>query len=195
MTKKSSKISVNKFEKAVKDMYGDGVCVVEWNGLNVEIKRTLSLRDAIMFSEHVVGSCFDDNGNYIPESYRLSVMNAMVALYTNISLPQSAENKYDLLCKSHICDVIASNVDAQQLEDIISIVKKRIKYIIELNNASAKREIEEICKSFDVIKNQIESTFSDISGEDIESITNLINSGVDQSAIAKAAIASVNSNK
>ena len=64
--KKIQKISVNAMDEIMKRF--DTVETIEWNGLQVVIKKNLSLEEMMTFANSVVKSCFDQaSGAYMPE--------------------------------------------------------------------------------------------------------------------------------
>lgn len=65
--KSNKKVSITTLEKIMKETYMPAK-VVEWNGVEVTIKPTLSFKDVLSFVDSVVKSCFTtDDSSYIPE--------------------------------------------------------------------------------------------------------------------------------
>ena len=60
MANKIKKISIKDFRKAIRDNYPP-IITLDWNGLQVLIKRKLNLTEMLAFVKNVTASCFSED--------------------------------------------------------------------------------------------------------------------------------------
>ena len=94
---KTKKISVNAFQKVMKETYSP-TYTFDWNGIEVTVNKTLSLKDMLEFVDDVVKSCFTEETNrYLPEVKDFVIRVCILEKYANFTMPQNVENQYELV--------------------------------------------------------------------------------------------------
>lgn len=189
MANKIKKISINDFKKAIRDNYASDK-TVEWNGLQVVIKKKLNLTEMLVFVENVAASCFsEDKTTYNPELKDCAVRAAVIELYTNISLPFNVHKKYDLLYGSDIFQVVIENIDTAQFNDMMNAIDEKIENTVNTNLSLITKQVNDLYASLENIQQQLTSTFADIGADDVKNIVAAIsNGGIDEEKLMKAYI-------
>ena len=93
---------------------------ITWCGYNVAIKRFISFTDMLCFAK-------SDN-RYLPEVRDLFFRCSLVEFYTNIVLPESVEEKNQIVYGTDIIDLILQNIDRGQFRAIMDGIEKRVTY-------------------------------------------------------------------
>lgn len=84
----TKKISVAAFDKIMRNSCST-VETIEWNGVEITLRKTLPLKDVISFVNLVAKSCFDYATNaYLPEVKVFAIKCCILEMYANFSLHQ-----------------------------------------------------------------------------------------------------------
>ncbi len=187
---KTKKISINAFERAIKENYSPTV-TVDWNGLSVVIKKNLSLSEVLVFVDGVTRSCFSsDDGSYRPELMDCAIRGMAIELYTNISMPSDVNKQHDLLYASDIWHVVLDNINQEQFNQMILAIDKKTNNVASERISVINKQIAELYSSMDYIQDQLKSIFDGIGADDIKNLIGAIsNSGIDEEKLMKAYIA------
>lgn len=172
--KKTKKVSVNEFEKSIMDSYIPSESVT-WNGIEINIKKTLSLKEVMTFVGGVTNSCFTTEENiYTPEVKDFAIKYCIIEMYTNITLPANTEKKYDLIYRSDIIPTVLKHINNEQYCEIIRAIDSKIGSIVQANTEAIRKQLNEMhtaLESLNSLQEKASNMFSGISSEDI---TNLI---------------------
>lgn len=150
---------------------------VQWNGIEVVIKKNLSLIEALAFVDNVVTVAFNANGEYLPERVDAAVLICTLGLYTNIDTNNDIELMYDLINGSSIFDLVMDNIDRRQFDRIIGATNKKIDNLINTNIQAIAKQVNDLSTAFESIETNIETLFNGIKAEDINGIINALSSG------------------
>lgn len=185
----TKKISINAFEKVMKATYVPTE-IIEWNDIEITIKKTLSLKDMLGFVDTVVKSCFEkDTGIYMPEIKDFVTKLCILEKYSNFKLPTSTELKYDLIYCTDAVECVMSHVNIKQLSEIINAINKKLDHVAQANIEAVNKQMNELCNSFNNLQNQVSSIFDGVDSNDIKTVTNaLVNGGIDEEKLVKAYI-------
>ena len=88
---KNRRISINAMDSIMKTQY-ENITTECWNEIDITIKRTISLGDMLSFVNDVVASCFQDNGEFMPEVLDFAIRSNIILKYSNVSLPDNLEH-------------------------------------------------------------------------------------------------------
>jgi hypothetical protein len=139
---KTKKITVSEFRKAVNDNF-QNVVEYEWCGLPIAITKTISMKDALEFISEVVNACFsEDSLTYVPTAKDVAIRIMVIRKYTNISLPESYEDMYDLLYRSDIVSAVAEEINRSQFMTILQSIDENIDYIKSTNVSFANKQLD-----------------------------------------------------
>ena len=131
--KKTQKISVNTMDEIMKRCQNTEV--VEWNGLQVVIKKTLTLEEMLCFANSVVKSCFDQgDGSYLPEVKDFAIRSNIMERYANFALPSNLDKQYDMVIRSGAVEMIMNYINFSQFSELMKAIDAKIQ-----NTADAHR--------------------------------------------------------
>lgn len=189
----SKKISVNAFEKAISENF-DKTTTQEWNGLEIEVKRNLSVVEMMAFVDNVSKACFSDkDATYTPEMKDFAVRVAIIELYTNITLAQNIHKKYDVIYGSNILDTVLGCIDQTQFNAMMRAVEDKTSHLANANVEMINRQMNELYASFDNLQKKLSDLFEGIGEDDIKNIAGaLANGAIDEEKIVKTFMESKN---
>ena len=166
---KVKRISINAFEKAVKEN-NENMITAEWNGLSITINHTIPLQDVMSLVSEVADNCFLEDGRYMPEVMQPLLDCGVVERYTNISLPGNLAARYELVMKSGIVDFIMPLINSNQYNDIVVAIRDRIDYMCDINVTEFRNSIAGMVNSMTELQEKMESLFSVVSPEDVHKL-------------------------
>lgn len=112
---------------AASEKHYDGETQVDVNGLQVMVRKHISLAEMEAFVTSVVSACFNkDSGEYAPEAKHFAYANNIILFYTNVNLPSDFSKRYDAMMHSSILNVVTEHIDAFQLRAITESIDERI---------------------------------------------------------------------
>lgn len=187
--KKANRISVNAFENAVKNTYEPTTTVV-WEGLEITVKRSLSLEEIIQFTNTVADSCFSSTDNrFMPEVYDFLLRQCIIDMYTNITLPSKTETCYELLCNSDVVEAVLDVINTRQYLEMCRAIDKKIDNLAEANVGLLKKQFNDLYSAYSSVNEGLTKLLADINPSDIAKITEAITNGrIDEEKIVKAYI-------
>ena len=166
---KVKKISINAFEKTIKENFENTV-TKDWFGIPVTITKTISFEEVVSFVAEVADNCFLNDGRYIPEAMQALIDCGVVRHYTNISLPANLSSAYELVMQSGIIDFIMSEINYSQYNNIVLAIRDKVEYACESNAAEFNKAIEKMTVSMNEIQEATKDLFSKISPDDVQKI-------------------------
>lgn len=187
MANKNNKISINAFEKCVKENYCDST-IVKWNDIDITVKRTLSLSEMLAFVDGVVKSCFtSDYNTYLPEVKEFAIKCSILEMYANFTLPSNIEKRYDLIYHSNAVDAVIESVDRNQLQEILNAIDDKVDNLAQANIESVNKSMNELYSAFDSMQKQFANMFAGVSPEDMTKMIGAISDGkIDESKLMEA---------
>lgn len=184
---KRNKVSVNKLEAAAKEVLGQ-IDVVDWHGLDIEIKHSISFDSVIALIDGIAASCFDD-GDYRPERTEYVLRSAVVQLYTNLTLPSNANKQYALLFDTDLYDTVLDHINYSQYNSIVIAVNDKVRYIRQTNINSVQKQINDAMQSLNGLMSVIGDVMNGVTPDDISNLVNAIGeNGVDEQKLMQAYI-------
>lgn len=161
---------------------------VDWHGVELEIKPILSFYEMIGFVNLVAECCFSsDTNEYLPEMKDFGINCGILALYTNLELPDDIEDRYEYVLRCDAFSLILEVIDEIQFKQIITAIDAKIKILAESNINALQKEVSELYGMVDSLSAQMESLFGEFNSENINSMLSFINSGnLDEKALMDA---------
>lgn len=187
MSKTEKRISINELEKIATENYIP-TKTVEWNGVEIIIKNTLSLHEVIDFVDGVATSCFkQETGAYMPEVKDFAIKCCIMQLYANFRLPSNVETRYDLVYRTDAVDVIVQYINKVQLEEIVDAINDKIDNIAQANIEMVNIQMNELYTSFNNLQEQMNSIFSGIKEDDMAKLLGAMSEGkLDEEKLVQA---------
>ena len=187
---KIKRISVNAFEKVVKETYAP-TATFNWNGIEVTVKKTLSLKEMLSFVDSVVKSCFtSDTHAYLPEVKNFVTKVCVLEKYANFTMPSNVESQNALVYQTDAVECVMSYVNPQQYFEICSAIDDKVANIAQANIEAVNKQMTELYNSFDNLQTQLAGLFKGVSNDDIRAVAGaLADGGLDEEKLVGAYIA------
>lgn len=187
MANKVKKISANALEKAIKANYTPST-TVEWNGLEITVKKKLTLAEMYAFVDSVILTCFAKNdGTFIPENKTFAIRSVAITLYSNIRLPSNEEKIYDIIYGNGLWEIIENNIDKDQYIDMIKAINEKIKFLSFSNAEAMNQQARDLYSTVEEVTERISSLFEGVDPDDVKSIASAVaNGGFDEAKLMQA---------
>lgn len=168
----------------------NAVSVFNWNGLNIEVKRFLSMEDMILFTDAVCDSCFDySTGKYRPEVKDFVTRSCILEIYANFDLPENLEERYELVYQSDVIPEIMKYISKAQFDAILIAIDNKIDERIDINIARFEKEKEEVLAQASDLLSIIQSIFDGIDNSTVKRIADSVsNTNIDTDHFIKATV-------
>jgi len=190
MAKKIKRVSISALDDIVKQNYRP-IKVVEWNGIEVAIKPTLSLEEMLRFADSVTKSCFDIvTGAYLPEAKNFAIRCNVMDTYANFSLPENNEHKYILAMCSGAFEMILDHINMAQYHELMNAINAKIDNQASANIQVMTMKFDEVVSAFENLQNKVGSLFENVTADDIKNLTNaMANNNFTDEGLVKAYMA------
>lgn len=176
MAKSEKKISINVLDKIIKENY-NSMITAEWCGVDVTIKKNLSLKDMLEFVNDVVDSCFQDDGRFMPEIVDFAVKSNILTKYANYSLPDKLDHRYEILYCTDAVEFVTQHINSEQLNEITSSIHKKINYLCNTNVMNIQKQIMGLVSSFEDMQQKTADMFAGLTPEDVSKVMGAFEDG------------------
>ena len=157
---KIKKIPINEFDRAAGAQEREST--VEWNGLEIRVRRRISYEEYAAASVAVTNACFNTEGEYVPEAKEVSLRLIVLALYTNLSIPLNIDKRYEMACFSGVYDAVLSAVDGRQVAQIDNAVNERIHIRTQAAVDAVIRQANAVAEAVQNMGDKFEAQFAAI---------------------------------
>lgn len=183
---RTKKIKVSKIQEIANNITPI-INKIEWNDIEIEIKNTLSVEECIRLVKNATDNCFTDDGEFLPEMLAFSIGVSTIAVYTNLELPDSTEDKYKVITYTDLMEKITSNINQLQYEDLLHAIDDKVEYKTKTNIEAIRVQVNELYFKAEELFNQIAETFSQSGMEDFKTMISAVaNHEVDEGKIMEA---------
>lgn len=176
MAKNEKRVSINIMDKVMKENF-QNTLLDTWYGTEIKITKSISFTDMLSFVSDVVNSCFQDDGGFMPEVMDFAIKSNILNRYTNVSMPDNLEHRYELIYCTDVIDFVCQRISAGQLQEIISSVSKKLDYMSDSNVIGIKKKTEELISAFENMQKQTENMFSNVTPDDFSKLIGAIGDG------------------
>lgn len=174
--KKTQKISVNAMDEIMKRYQTTET--VEWNGLQVVIKKSLSLEEMMTFANSVVKSCFDQAiGAYMPEVKDFAIRANVLDMYTNFTLPKDLGKQYDMVVQSGAVEMVLNYINYVQFNELVKAIDSKLQNTADANIQAFITKLDGVTTAFSDMQAKMEQMFSGVDTEDIGKLVGAIANG------------------
>lgn len=193
MAKKSEKkISISELDNVIKEMENE--TVVEWNGLELKIRHTISIQEMFDLVNEVVDLVIDDDYGYAPEFELFAFKSGVVEKYTNIRLPDNLAHRAEIIYKTGIMEFISEYINAEQFADIVHGIKQKIDFMLNSRISMVSKKLDEVMDTAEAMSQQMETIFSEISPKELVDFTRAaMDNHIDEEKLVSAYIANTRS--
>ena len=169
MTKKESRIAINKLESALKE----NTVVIPMAGnedVNITIRRTLPLKDMMQFVQDVVSSCVDaKTATYTPEAKEFAIRSGILSMYANFNLPSNVDKQYELVYGTDVLCQVMEYINGDQLFEIRRVIDARIDHEVKMIETVLASKTNEMMLRIEAMVEQLESVFGSVTSDDFNS--------------------------
>lgn len=174
--KKTQRISVNAMDEMMKRYQTTET--VEWNGLQVVIKKNLSLEEMMTFANSVVKSCFDQaSGAYMPEVKDFAIRANVLDMYTNFTLPKDLGKQYDMVVQSGAVEMVLNYINYAQFNELVKAIDSKLQNTADANIQAFITKLDNVTTAFSDMQTEMEKMFSGVDTEDIGKLVGAIANG------------------
>lgn len=164
-----------------------------WRGIEVEVKRFLTMKEMLEFSDAVVKMCFGDDGAYRPEIKDFIIRAKILSHYTNIESSDDLEILYNMVYRCDIIPEVMRYVDQTQFNAIMSAIDCKIEDNLNTNVERYEREVEQkmilIDCAIEEFIDRFNSIFDGIDNDTVRNIAGAIsNMSIDPAILAKSIV-------
>lgn len=184
---KIKRISINALERVMKDGY-EPTITIEWHGLEVTIKKVLSLTEVIKFVEDTVETCFAaDTNDYIPEVKDFAIKANVLEMYANFTLPKNNDSKYALIYQTDAFPEVIKYINSDQFDEVCRSIDEKLRYRSSDLLTKFNDQIDDALKSIEEIGNNISNIFDGVDSETMSGIASAIANGeIDEQKLVEA---------
>lgn len=186
MAKKEKKVTIGEFKNVMKENF-ENIITIDWHGVEVQVKKTISLVEMMSFVNEVVESCFDDEGDYMPEIMDFAIKSNVLTRYANFTMPDNLEARYTMIYVSDAVHAVYSLIDADQINEILGAIDRKIDFLCSGDIAYARNQLRAVVAKFDDMQDQFGEIFDGLSAEDLSNMFKATNTGsLDEVELVKA---------
>lgn len=174
---KSKRISVSAMDDILKKQ--EDTEIVEWNGLEVIIQKTLSMDDMLNFVDSVVQTCFDaQTGEYRPEAKDFAMRVNIMTRYANFALPErNVAHQYDIVVRSGAADMILDHINTAQFYEMNRAIDAKIEHKASANIQVLNKKFDEVVTEFENLQDKMTTMFAGVSSDDMKKLTESLANG------------------
>lgn len=161
-----------------------------WAGLEVEVKRFLTMEETFDFTNTVFETCFrQSDSSYRPEVKDFIVRSCILDFYTNVEVPDDLKDRYDMVYRYGVIPEVMKYIDQTQFNAIMAAIDCKIEDKLNTNVERIERDIAEVGRIIDEVKVQFNGIFDGIDNETIRQIAAAIaNMNIDPAVLAKSVV-------
>lgn len=163
---------------------------IDYYGEELVVKNTIPFEIFCIIVRKVSDICFNkDTGEYMPENLDYAVRLCVIDSYTNVDLPESTEEKYQLIYRTDIWETVMPYINREQFNSLVSAIRNAIDVRNEANRALFDRDINLVLEQINSLGEQVNGMFANITEDDMKALVNAIgNGGIDEGKIVKAVV-------
>ncbi len=172
----SKKISINSLDKIIEENFSN-VVTADWHDVTLEIKKSLSLTEMLEFVSDVVSSVFQDENGFIPEVADFAIKSNIVLKYTNVSLPDNIEHRYEILYNTDLIEFIRGFINAEQLHEIVTSIGKKISHKCNIAADNLQKQLTSLVSTLEKMQDTTTEIFEKITPEDLAKVMSAFENG------------------
>lgn len=177
-------------KKINKNMLG-GISIptetLTWNGIDITVKQTIGLKDAISMVDDIVDMSFLEDGTYVPHMSDFAHRINVISRYTDFALPEDIEQQYELVYTTSLYEQITFHINMKQLDELIIAAERKIDMLCDADVLAVRHGIEELLGTLEGLEQKMESVFGGVSGEDVANLAGAVKeNAVDEAKIVEA---------
>lgn len=173
----SNTVSIEELKNVVSERFESSV-EVNWHGLIFDVKKCLSLKEMLMFVRDVVSSCFlEDTNEYSPEIKDFALRCCVLEYYAGIVLPESIEEKYEIVYNSNLASFITRRIEETQFNAMLQAIDEKIEHLAQSNIEALNSKMTDVLSDFSTLEEKLSGVFENIDNETVSKIAGAIANG------------------
>ena len=164
---------------------------VDYYGKEITVLRSIPLADEMELVRSVVDASFDrETGEYKPENRYFAARAGILALFTNITLPEEAGMLALLLYQTDIFAAVESVLSEEpQYVDLLASIQARIDVILDTNRKEFEHTLSEAVTAIGGMVESIGNLFDGVTKEDLGTLLSAVNNGgIDEEKLVSAVV-------
>ncbi len=159
----------------------------EWNGLEIEIKKNISMEEMFAFVNLAVSNCFnEETGEYRPEVKDFLIRCATLEFYAGIALPEDVKDKFDIVYASNLFGFVLERINLQQFYAITEAIDKKVDNMVQANIVTLNKQMYEVIKALESFSEQFAGMFDNIDMSAVANMAEALSNGFDEEKLVKA---------
>lgn len=181
----NNRISFDTFIEGLGEYYSPTI-EVQWNGINITVKKSLSVEETMQFVHNVADMCFSEEGEYHPEIMDFAIRCEILTRYANFDLPDNVGKRYWMVYASNVVEVICAHINIEQLSQIKESIVRKITYMCDSDVTFMRSKWDDIYTVIKRLEEQFSEMFDSVSEEDVKAAISALNGGIDPAKVAQA---------
>lgn len=165
---------------AAYDAENTGFSEIEWNGLRIAVKRTLSFDEAEGFYQGILDTCFSENDEYRPETKDFVTGVMVLTYYTNLTLPHDVEEMYRLVMGTDLLDSVMEHINAEQYWSMVDAAEEKAQTLMSLNYSRLENELSRLEESISGMEQAFSLINESVSAEEKKDTGKQADAGLEQ---------------
>lgn len=165
-----------------------------WAGLEIEVKRFLTMEEMFDFTSTVFETCFRQaDSSYLPEVKDFMIRSCILDAYTNIEIPDDLQTRYDMVYRYEIIPEVMKYVDQNQFNAVLMAIDSKINNRLNANVEKFEKKMAEADEMVGKAVEYISGIFDGIDNETIKQVAlSISNMSIDPEVLAKSIIEAKN---
>lgn len=186
MAKNEKKISISVIDRVMKENFRDE-SVLEWYGVEVRIKRTISISEMLAFVNDVVTGCFQEGLGFMPELSEFLIGCNILTRYANFNLPSDLEHRYRIVSGSDAVEFVTPCIDKRQMEEIRCSIYKKLDSLCETRAFDLEQKFRAVMEQMEQITDKTKSMFDGVAPGAMRALVETLATGkVDEEKLVEA---------
>ena len=167
----------------------EDITAIDVHGKEVQVKADIGLTETIGFVDSVASTVFDeDTGEYRPELFDFAFGAMLLMYFTNIALPEDAEQQFELICHTDLCFEVKKNIDNERLDQLYAAADQKVMHLVRCAENALTSKMNDLLTAFAQLQESTRDVFANVGGADLKAmVANL--SGMDEATLAKVVLA------
>ena len=187
MAKKGEKkVSINALDNIINERFFNTV-EEQWHDIEVKMRKSIPFTEMLTFVDDVTKSCFQKSGAYVPEVLDFAIKSNIISRYTNVSLPDNLEHRYEILYNTDLVDFVCEHINMPQVQEAISAVKRKLTYMCETNTVAVQNRLNDLVSAFEEMQKKTEDMFKGLTPDDLTRLIGAIgDAGLSEEKVVEA---------
>lgn len=157
-----------------------GVSEVEWEGLKIAVKETLSFDEAEGFYQGILDTCFSENDEYRPETKDFVTGVMVLTYYTNLTLPHDVAKMYELVMSTDLLDSVMEHINTEQYWSMVDAAEEKAQNLMSLNYSRLENELSRLEESISGMEQAFSLINESVGAEEKKNSGKQSNAGLEQ---------------